>query len=211
MDFVPVKYLISCFEANYPESLGAILINNAPWGFGGKFSHACVAFRSEKTRPHHQHIVTHTLSLVAIWKVIRKWLDPVVAGKVHFTYGRKSLTEFIAPEQLVKELGGDEKYEYKYEEPTEEENAHMNDTETRDAILAERQLLVDGFERLTREWIKNPDGDEGKRIKEDRDKQAVLMTTNFWRLDPYVRARSVYDRLGYFKGSAGADWYGTRA
>lgn len=35
MDYVPVKFIIKCFEANYPESLGAILIHNAPWVFKG--------------------------------------------------------------------------------------------------------------------------------------------------------------------------------
>lgn len=36
MDYVPVKFIIKCFEANYPESLGAILIHNAPWVFKGR-------------------------------------------------------------------------------------------------------------------------------------------------------------------------------
>jgi hypothetical protein len=36
MDYIPVKFIIKCFEANYPESLGAILIHNAPWVFKGK-------------------------------------------------------------------------------------------------------------------------------------------------------------------------------
>ncbi|KAG5924094.1 hypothetical protein E4U42_004748, partial [Claviceps africana] len=33
MDYAPVKFIIKCFEANYPESLGAILIHNSPWVF----------------------------------------------------------------------------------------------------------------------------------------------------------------------------------
>ena len=33
MDYVPVKFIIKCFEANYPESLGSILIHNSPWVF----------------------------------------------------------------------------------------------------------------------------------------------------------------------------------
>lgn len=36
MDYVPVKFIIKCFEANYPESLGAILIHNSPWVFKRK-------------------------------------------------------------------------------------------------------------------------------------------------------------------------------
>jgi hypothetical protein len=29
--------MIKCFEANYPESLGAVLVYKAPWVFQGKF------------------------------------------------------------------------------------------------------------------------------------------------------------------------------
>ena len=35
MDYTPVKFMIKCFEANYPESLGAVLVHKAPWIFQG--------------------------------------------------------------------------------------------------------------------------------------------------------------------------------
>lgn len=38
MDYTPVKFIIKCFEANYPESLGAVLVYKAPWVFQGNFS-----------------------------------------------------------------------------------------------------------------------------------------------------------------------------
>lgn len=31
-----MKFLIDCFQANYPESLGVMLIHNAPWVFSGQ-------------------------------------------------------------------------------------------------------------------------------------------------------------------------------
>jgi CRAL/TRIO domain len=34
-EFAPVKFIIKCFEANYPESLGVLLIHKAPWIFPG--------------------------------------------------------------------------------------------------------------------------------------------------------------------------------
>lgn len=37
MDYTPVKFMIKCFEANYPESLGTVLIHKAPWIFSGSF------------------------------------------------------------------------------------------------------------------------------------------------------------------------------
>lgn len=35
MDYTPVKFMIQCFEANYPESLGVVLVHKAPWVFQG--------------------------------------------------------------------------------------------------------------------------------------------------------------------------------
>lgn len=35
MEYNPVKFILKCFEANYPESLGMMLIHNAPWVFSG--------------------------------------------------------------------------------------------------------------------------------------------------------------------------------
>ena len=36
-EYPPVKFIIKCFEANYPESLGILLIHKAPWLFSGTF------------------------------------------------------------------------------------------------------------------------------------------------------------------------------
>ena len=38
-DYSPVKFMIKCFEANYPESLGAVLVHKAPWVFQGSLCH----------------------------------------------------------------------------------------------------------------------------------------------------------------------------
>ena len=34
-DYTPVKFMIKCFEANYPESLGSVMVYKAPWVFQG--------------------------------------------------------------------------------------------------------------------------------------------------------------------------------
>jgi hypothetical protein len=36
-DYHPVKFMIKCFEANYPESLGVVLIHKAPWIFSSPY------------------------------------------------------------------------------------------------------------------------------------------------------------------------------
>ncbi|KAF4463570.1 CSR1-phosphatidylinositol transfer [Fusarium albosuccineum] len=177
MDYTPVKFMIKCFEANYPESLGAVLVHRAPWLFQG------------------------------IWKVIKGWLDPVVAAKVHFTNNRAELEEFIAPDHLIKELDGDENWEYKYVEPIPGENDKMKDTETRDRLLAQREELVKKFEHATREWIRNPEGEQAAQIKTGRERLAKSLKEDYWNLDPYIRARTLYDRQGAIQAGGKTDWY----
>ncbi|KAF9395191.1 hypothetical protein BGZ94_006598, partial [Podila epigama] len=70
MDFNMVKYLVTVFEAYYPESLGRIIIHGAPFVFWG------------------------------VWKVIQPWLDPVVAAKVCFTRNDNELTQYIDANHL---------------------------------------------------------------------------------------------------------------
>ncbi|KAJ3499751.1 hypothetical protein NLG97_g86 [Lecanicillium saksenae] len=177
MDYAPVKFMIKCFEANYPESLGAVLIQNSPWLFQG------------------------------IWRVIRPWLDPVVASKVHFTNGRSGLEEFIAPSQIPKELGGDEDWEYKYIEPMENENAAMKDTAARDKILEERSGLMKEFQDATKIWIREGDSETGRQAREKRDSIATQLKENYWKLDLYIRARSLYDRQGVIGANGAINFY----
>ncbi|KAB5526409.1 CRAL-TRIO domain-containing protein [Coniochaeta sp. 2T2.1] len=177
MDYTPVKFMIKCFEANYPESLGAVLVHKSPWIFQG------------------------------IWKVIKGWLDPVVAGKVNFTNNVKDVEEFIAAQHIPKELDGQEDWEYTYVDPVPGENDRMKDTETRDRILAERQKQYEAFEQATIRWIQNPEGETAKEVRQEREKVAAQLREGYWRLDPYVRARSLYDRTGVIKEGGKIEFY----
>lgn len=134
-------------------------------------------------------------------------LDPVVAGKVHFTYGREGLEEFIEPSQLIKELGGDEDWDYEYVEPVEGENDLMKDTAAKDAVLAERDEIAARFEETTRKWMEATPGPENDKLQEERSKIAEESRVNYWKLDPYVRARSMYDRQGILTGGGPVNWY----
>lgn len=177
LDYVPIKYIIQSFEANYPESLGNILVHNAPWVFK------------------------------SVWKIIHGWLDPVVASKVHFTNGRDGtdgITNFIAPDRLIKELGGDLDWEYKYVEPVEGENDIMKDTATRNRLQAERQEIANRFETATRKWVEA----STPEINAERASLAKELCVNYWKLDPYIRARSLYDRNGNMRGGGKkVAWY----
>ena len=163
MDYAPVKFMIKVFEANYPESLGAIVVHKAPWIFQG------------------------------IWKIIKGWLDPVVAAKVHFTGDVKDLEAFIPRSQIIKELGGDEDWEYTYVEVKDGENDMMKDEATKEKLMTERMADVKEYETKTFEWL---DSSGAAEPKEKRDEIARRLHDNYWQLDPYVRARSLYDRVG---------------
>ncbi|THX23152.1 CRAL/TRIO domain-containing protein [Aureobasidium pullulans] len=173
MDYTPVKFMIKCFEANYPESLGSVLVYKAPWVFQG------------------------------IWKIIRGWLDPVVASKINFCSNVEELSAFIPKSQISKELGGDENYEYHYVEPREGENDKMKDTATRDRIEAERKELVHKYQTETVHWAK------GENKGENRAALRQDLLQNYWQLDPYVRARTLYDRIGVIGHAGKMDFYPT--
>ena len=174
MDYTPVKFIIKCFEANYPESLGCVLVYKAPWVFQG------------------------------IWKIIRGWLDPVVANKVQFCSNVDDLQQWIPRSQIMKELGGDEDYSYKYIEPVAGENKRMEDTATRDTFRSERAELAKSYESETLAWI------AGEDVGEARTRIAQRLAENYWKLDPYVRSRSLYDRTGVISEGGRLNFYPSR-
>lgn len=180
MDYTPVKFMIKIFEANYPESLGAVIVHKAPWIFQG------------------------------IYKIIKAWLDPVVAAKVHFTSHVDDLETYIPRNQIIKELGGDEDWSYTYIEPIPGENAQMNDHAARQRLEAERVLDVTHFQNKTYDWIHATSGG-AEAVKKDRDALADALNTNYWALDPYVRARSLYDRQAMIERGGKINFYPTAA
>ncbi|PGH26625.1 hypothetical protein AJ80_01754 [Polytolypa hystricis UAMH7299] len=171
MDYAPVKFMIKCFEANYPESLGVVLVHKAPWIFS------------------------------SIWAIIKGWLDPVVAAKVHFTKSPEDLENFISRSKILKDLGGDDIYHYEYIEPEAAELTKQHDEAQLKLLMAKRLEQVSEFERETLAWISTAKeaGDKGTEHKKRRDVLAYQMATGYWQLDPFVRATSLYDRLGVLK------------
>ncbi|KAI2700123.1 hypothetical protein CBS147317_8484 [Penicillium roqueforti] len=173
MEYPPVKFILRCFEANYPESLGQLLIHNAPWIFSG------------------------------IWKLIHGWMDPVVASKVHFTRSIADLDKFIPRSKIPKEFSGDEKWTYKYDEPVKDENAVMKDTATRDSLMYDRMMIGIRMISATAAWVSASSQSDGKdkvskaeELKSRRNAVIDEFCVNYWKLDPYIRARSFIDRSG---------------
>lgn len=178
MDLGPVKFIIKCFEAHYPESLGICCIYGAPWFF----------------RP--------------VWSIVKGLLDPVVAEKIRFANTEAELATFLPQADIIKELGGPRDWAYSYIEPVPGENDTMKDTATRDALLKERKVLVDRFEALTRAWCENAHtsgttpltaATSDAELRRQREDVAKELEKDYWKLDPYLRAKTHYDRQGYIE------------
>lgn len=180
MDYAPLKFIIKCFEANYPESLGAVLIHRAPWIFSG------------------------------IWKVIKGWLDPVVAAKVHFTNTVEDLEQFIDRSRILRDHGGDDDTTFEYIEAQPGENDIMKDTAKREEVLGRHKALAQELQDATQHWIeaankKDEAGVESWKVK--REELAQRYSKGYWEIDPFVRARSVYDRNGVIMGDGKIKFY----
>lgn len=131
-----------------------------------------------------------------------------MAAKVHFTNDLRDLEEYIPRDHIIKELGGPENWEYKYIEPSPDENAQMQDTERRDRLLAAREETAQEYQRLTQEWIAAASsGESTDEIKSKRDGLARSLKQGYWELDPFLRARSWYDRTGTVQGDGKIDFY----
>lgn len=143
-------------------------------------------------------------SPLGFWKIIHGILDPVVASKVHFISGAKELEKLIPGEHIIKELGGQEDWEYKYIEPIPGENDRLKDTETRHKLLTERMNLGDDLYKATAEWIS---GNKSDDLLNRRKEIVVKLRDNYWEVDPYIRARSLMDRTGVIQEGGKIDFY----
>lgn len=65
---------------------------------------------------------------------------------------------------------------------------------TRDKLLQERAAVVIEYEDATKEWIAGAKAGEKRRVD-----LAEKLRKGYWVLDPYVRARSIYDRTGLIR------------
>jgi hypothetical protein len=133
-------------------------------------------------------------------------MDPVVASKVHFTRSVNDLDKFIPRDQIPRELAGDEEWEYKYIQPEDNENEIMQDTATRDSLMYERMMIGLRMLAATAAWISATDYSGGPKdtskvedLKIRRNNIIEEFKQNYWKLDPYIRARALIDRAGVLK------------
>ncbi|KAI9146802.1 CRAL-TRIO domain-containing protein C3H8.02 [Paramyrothecium foliicola] len=167
VDLHVVRFLIEVFEARYPETLAVVCVHNAPFIFWG------------------------------LWRIIKPLMDPVVAEKINFTKTTADLLRFIPKENLQQSYGGEDPWEFKYEEPVAGENWLLEKPEERSKVQQERNDLARDFEQSTLEWLcEDPTSASGKQKDNRRDDIAKRLNENYWDLDPYIRARTFHHRVG---------------
>ena len=127
-----------------------------------------------------------------------------MASKVHFTNNVEELEHYIPRDHIIKELGGADPWTYQYVEPDAEENKRMLDETTRQKLLQEREAVVKDYESATQEWIRSPRSSQQKR-----NELAEKLRTGYWQLDPYLRARTLYDRTGMIREGGNVQYYST--
>lgn len=166
-DNATIKFLAEAMEAHYPETLRAIYIHNAPWIFS------------------------------QIWNVIKNWLDPVVASKIHFTKNVLELSRFIDPKYIPKEVGGQDDFEVVYPQPSK---ADVYPPKKKDAtfvkLMSEREELFAVFIDLTIRWIEATNPEVSAKYLKDKIDIGAKLIENYIAIDPYIRCRSLFDRNG---------------
>lgn len=86
----------------------------------------------------------------------------------------------------------------------------MEDKETRDKLIAQRQHLAKDIQDVTVEWIRASFKKEAEAASAAKQKRSALieeLRKQYWELDPYIRARSLYDRLNIIQGGGKIEFY----
>ncbi|EEA19706.1 phosphatidylinositol transfer protein csr1 [Talaromyces marneffei ATCC 18224] len=174
MDYTPVKYFIKCIENLYPECLAAIILHKAPWFFSG------------------------------IWKMIKTWMSDSLVSKVHFTKTLDDLERFIPRSNIPSDLGGtDDTYQYHYIEPDMNDRAENLSLDvhspTREFLASQRERIAENFLEATRLWLQTIAMRDEIGLANQEARRAELieeLRLNFWKLDPFMRARCQLDREG---------------
>lgn len=169
-DYNAIKFLAEAFEAHYPECLGCILIFNAPWIFS------------------------------TVWNVIKNWLDPVVASKIHFTKDFKELNKFIDKDNIPDYMGGEDTYDGEYPVPSEKHCTYMKQRDGNFVkLMKERDELYMKMITTTIKWIESTSPEISDKYLQDKIDLNGQLAENYINLDGYLRYPGFYDRNGSLK------------
>lgn len=129
-----------------------------------------------------------------IWKAINPLLDPEIRNKINFC--NKSNELDVVPQYICEDtIGGDQVDVVKWVEPLpgEKEGLDRNDPKRQEMWKSYRDISRD-YEQVTKKWIISDGQDD--TLNAERDLQSKRLRLKFIELEPFIRARSMYQRAG---------------
>lgn len=129
-----------------------------------------------------------------IWKAINPLLDPEIRNKINFC--NKSNELDVVPQYICEDtIGGDQVDVVKWVEPLpgEKEGLDRNDPKRQEMWKSYRDISRD-YEEVTKKWIISDGQDD--TLNAERDLQSKRLRLKFIELEPFIRARSMYQRAG---------------
>lgn len=131
-------------------------------------------------------------------------MNDSLVSKVHFTKTLDDLERFIPRSNIPPDLGGtDDTYQYHYIEPDMNDRAENLSLDvhspTREFLASQRQRIGEDLLEATRLWLQTIAMRDGIGLAVQEDRRAELieeLRLNFWKLDPFIRARCQLDREG---------------
>ncbi|CEP12743.1 hypothetical protein [Parasitella parasitica] len=165
-DFDVVKFLVGCFQAYYPETLGLACVHKAPWVFS------------------------------TIWNLITPILDPVVAKKIVFTKNLEELEKYLPSDILPIIITGDENHPTWDDLPAKTTpKAGYRKQPTDDPKIRNYWATVNDYELKTRDWCKDGEfgGDEAAL---DRLKLGQHYRVTRVKAEKIMRGETVYHVKG---------------
>eukprot|EP00794_Sanderia_malayensis_P006769 gene6769-7531_t len=88
MDMDLIKFLITCFQKNYPCMLEYLIVLEMPW------------------------------ILAAAWKIVKTWLSTEGISKIKFVNKTELIAQYVDADQLLTSMGGTDTFKYQYPNPT---------------------------------------------------------------------------------------------
>ncbi|KAL9059470.1 MAG: hypothetical protein Q9162_001168 [Coniocarpon cinnabarinum] len=177
-DWRPLKIITKIMKDYYPQGLGDVIMHRAPALF------------------------------TPVWLLIKRVIREDYYSHIHFTKNLTDLRRYLSYQTIPADMGGGDDSEYHYSPPDLDDPINGGGGESVQIRREyERRMLQEQhmetarlFEETTREWIDaSRRGRETSGLNSLRARYQQDLLAMYWKLDPYIRSRSIYDRLGWIQ------------
>ena len=166
MDYQYLKFFQNLIQYYYPDSVGQMLILNAPWIFSG------------------------------CWAIIKPWIDPAMESKIHFIKNEADLVQYIDPSIFPGPHNSNHaNFEY-VSPTVEDEVMHAAlraDVQGKADAEATYKRAFQHYLSITLRWARDEDG---PNLLAERQIAAKQLTDTFEKLIPFISTRTHYHCTG---------------